>query len=215
LTLFLEKTISFEPKFNILQYIKFFQNMFLSLQYIKSLEIPDGTNTIEQLYNNCIESLTLNYQKQYKNYKKNIVKIIDLEVPSCAILEYDITIENLRRIELLLQEYDFSIHKKIKQNKLIFNTFNNVYFFKEYEPLCIPAEISKHYKNIHLDNIDTQYLEMIKLRTSIKFLHKLIKKYMREYLIHDQRSTHDYFFDTQLYEHASSISKIIYKHNLN
>ena len=157
----------------------------------------------------------MNYQKQYKNYKKNIVKIIDLDVPSCVILEYDITIENLTRIELLLQEYDFSIHKKIKQNKLIFNTFNNVYFFKEYEPFYMPVEISKHYKNIHLDNIDTQYLEMIKLRTSIKFLHKHIKKYMRDYLIHDQRPTYDYFFDTQLYEHASSISKIIYKHNLN
>lgn len=143
---FLEKTIEFTTQTNCLQFTKYYQNMYRSINYLKYLvgdvgvqlskipgkqEVPKSKySEIDILINHCFEKLSNKWAGQLPNYS-TIKKLqsVSVFIPIKPNINSNMELTNIDAAVSLLSEYDFSIYKKIHYNRLLMQTFEECQHF--------------------------------------------------------------------------------------
>lgn len=173
---FLQKDIQFTKQTNCLQFVKYYQNMYKSIEYFEYLISNCHTQdrnldhndiaTAQQFINHSKEKLVNEWKKQSPTFlvlKKFVQPSVF--IPIFPNITSNIELTNIDKAFTLLSKYDFNIYKKITYNKLLLHTFEECkYFDPPYDGLFVlPTSFRKYYHHIMVNSESCPLLTDISL----------------------------------------------------
>jgi len=160
---FLEKDIEFTKQTNCLQFVKYYQNMSRSINYLKYLaEDYSSRANDKKAQNNAfliligysLEKLANSWRSQLSQFShiKKLAAMIPF-YPICPNISHNIELTNINKAVTLLTTYDFTIYKKIHYNRLLIQTFEECQFFTSAtdKMFVLPRQIQQYYSKILSD----------------------------------------------------------------
>jgi len=180
LNLFFQKDIQFTKHTNCLQFVKYYQNMYRSIEYIEYLtsDCNEQSKSSDQIHTNITKMCAHAKEKlnnSWKDHSKQYLTVKKCATPSVFIplfpnITYDIDLTNIDKAYGLLAHYDFSIYKKIIYNKLLLQTFEDCQYFEKIdnELFLLPSNIRKYYHRILVNSETSGLLTDASLHDKVK-----------------------------------------------